>query len=89
MRQQVFVFDRHPRPWHFIQLAVGAASLSYYLVERPMLWLREKRSAMKATAIRLVGVPSGELHERERKANSIFPMRENPEKIVQYLFARH
>ena len=47
--QQIFVFDRHRRPWYFILFAVGAASLSYYLVERPMLQLREKRVVKTGT----------------------------------------
>jgi peptidoglycan/LPS O-acetylase OafA/YrhL len=43
--QQVFVYGTHPRPWYFVFLAVGLASASYYLVEQPMLRIRERRSA--------------------------------------------
>jgi len=45
--QQVFVFGPGPRPAYLIIPAVGMACLSYYLVERPMLRLREKRGAKK------------------------------------------
>jgi peptidoglycan/LPS O-acetylase OafA/YrhL len=43
--QQLFAYgDRH-RPWYFVLLAVGLASASYYLVEQPMLRVRERRAA--------------------------------------------
>lgn len=42
--QQVFVFGVRPRPWYFALFALGLASASYYLVEKPMLRMREKRS---------------------------------------------
>lgn len=42
--QQLFVFGTHPRPWYLVFLAVGMASASYYLIEQPMLRLREMRS---------------------------------------------
>jgi peptidoglycan/LPS O-acetylase OafA/YrhL len=41
--QQLFVFG-HARPWYGIGLAVGVASLSYYLIERPALRLRPSRT---------------------------------------------
>lgn len=41
--QQLFVFGEHPRPWYFVGFAVGLAGASYYLVEQPMLRLRERR----------------------------------------------
>jgi len=41
--QQLFVFGEHPRPWYGALLAVVAASVSYYLVEQPMMRLRERR----------------------------------------------
>jgi len=41
--QQLFVFGEHPRPWYFILPAVAMAGASYYLVEQPMLRLRERR----------------------------------------------
>ena len=40
--QQLFAFGEHPRPWYFPLLAVVAASASYYLVEQPMLRVRER-----------------------------------------------
>jgi peptidoglycan/LPS O-acetylase OafA/YrhL len=56
--QQLFVFGRqagqHARPLYSVLFAVGLASASYYLVEQPMLRLREKRSEkdrVTATAI--------------------------------------
>jgi peptidoglycan/LPS O-acetylase OafA/YrhL len=45
--QQLFVFGQHPRPWYLVFLAVGMASASYYLVEQPMLRLRERRSEVR------------------------------------------
>lgn len=43
--QQLFAYgDRH-RPWYFVLFAVGLASASYYLVEQPMLRVRERRVA--------------------------------------------
>jgi peptidoglycan/LPS O-acetylase OafA/YrhL len=40
--QQLFVFGSHARPWYFVFFAVGMAGASYYLVEQPMLRLRER-----------------------------------------------
>jgi peptidoglycan/LPS O-acetylase OafA/YrhL len=43
--QQLFAYgDRH-RPWYFVLVAVGLAGASYYLVEQPMLRVRERRAA--------------------------------------------
>ncbi len=42
--QQLFVFGEHPRRWYFILFALALASASYYLVEQPMLRLRERRA---------------------------------------------
>lgn len=42
--QQLFVFGRDGRPWYGVIAAVGVASGSYYVVERPMLRLRERRA---------------------------------------------
>jgi len=41
--QQLFAYGRHPRPWYFVLLAVGMACASYYLVEQPMLRVRERK----------------------------------------------
>jgi len=40
--QQLFTFGEHPRPWYFPILAVGVAAASYYLLEQPMIRLRER-----------------------------------------------
>ena len=42
--QQLFVYGEHARPWYFVVFAIGLASASYYLVEQPMLRLRERKS---------------------------------------------
>ena len=45
--QQLFTYgDRH-RPWYFVFAAVGLAAASYYLVEQPMLRMRERRAAAR------------------------------------------
>jgi len=45
--QQLFAYgDRH-RPWYFVLCAVGLASASYYLVEQPLLRVREMRMAAR------------------------------------------
>jgi len=52
--QQLFIFGQHARPWYGVFFAVGLASASYYLVEQPMLRLRERnseRNSMTATAV--------------------------------------
>jgi peptidoglycan/LPS O-acetylase OafA/YrhL len=41
--QQLFAYGQHNRPWYFVLFAVGLASASYYLVEQPMLRMRERR----------------------------------------------
>jgi len=45
--QQLFVYGTHGRPWYFVFFALGLASASYYLVEQPMLRLREKKAELK------------------------------------------
>jgi len=47
--QQLFAYGDHHRPWYFVFFAVGLASASYYLVEQPMLRLRERRAAERKT----------------------------------------
>jgi peptidoglycan/LPS O-acetylase OafA/YrhL len=44
--QQLFVFGTHPRPWYLVFFALAMASASYYLIEQPMLRLRERRAEM-------------------------------------------
>ena len=48
--QQLFVFGTHARPWYFVCFALALAAASYYLVEQPMLRLREERSEPQAVA---------------------------------------
>jgi peptidoglycan/LPS O-acetylase OafA/YrhL len=43
--QEVFVFDGQRRPWYYILLAIGMASLSFYLVELPILRLRDRHTS--------------------------------------------
>ena len=53
--QQLFVFGSHPRPWYLVLFALGLASVSYYVVEQPMLRLRERRAREpKAEVVRAV-----------------------------------
>jgi peptidoglycan/LPS O-acetylase OafA/YrhL len=40
--QQLFVFGKVPRPWYFVFFAIALASVSYYLVEQPMLHMRDQ-----------------------------------------------
>ena len=49
--QQLFVFGRHPRPWYMVFFAVALASISYYLVEQPMLRVREKEEREAKTEV--------------------------------------
>lgn len=41
--QQLFVFGVRPRPWYSVFFALAAACASYYLVEQPMLRMRDKK----------------------------------------------
>ena len=47
--QQLFVYGTHSRPWYFVFFAVGLASASYYLVEQPMLRVRDRRAEPRIT----------------------------------------
>jgi peptidoglycan/LPS O-acetylase OafA/YrhL len=42
--QQLFAYDRQGRAWYDLPLAVGLACLSYYIVEQPMLRMRDRRA---------------------------------------------
>jgi peptidoglycan/LPS O-acetylase OafA/YrhL len=46
--QQLFVYGTHGRPWYFVFFALALASASYYLVEQPMLRVRERRAEPRA-----------------------------------------
>jgi peptidoglycan/LPS O-acetylase OafA/YrhL len=48
--QQLFAYGGGHKPWYFLLGALGLASASYYVVEQPMLRLREKRSERTACA---------------------------------------
>ena len=48
--QQLFAFGEHPRPWYFPLLAVGVAAASYYLLEQPMIRLRERSAGRRKEA---------------------------------------
>jgi peptidoglycan/LPS O-acetylase OafA/YrhL len=48
--QQLFVYGEHSKPWYFGVFAIGLASASYYLVEQPMLRLRESRKSAELEA---------------------------------------
>ena len=49
--QQLFAYGGGGRkPWYFLFFAVGLASASYYVVEQPMLRMREKRVEGRACA---------------------------------------
>lgn len=47
--QQLFAYGHHARPLYFLLFALGLACLSYYLVEQPMLRLREERTRERKT----------------------------------------
>jgi len=51
--QQLFAYGNHPRPWYFVFFAVGMAAASYYLLEQPMLRLRENRVEKRKAAVEL------------------------------------
>jgi peptidoglycan/LPS O-acetylase OafA/YrhL len=42
--QQLFVYGERAKPWYFVAFALVLAAASYYLVEQPILRLREKKS---------------------------------------------
>jgi peptidoglycan/LPS O-acetylase OafA/YrhL len=41
------VYGEHSKPWYFGLFAVGLAGASYYLVEQPMLRVRERRAGVR------------------------------------------
>lgn len=43
--QQWFSYSHHPKPFYFLFLALALACTSYYLVEQPMLWLRDRKKS--------------------------------------------
>jgi peptidoglycan/LPS O-acetylase OafA/YrhL len=49
--QEPFCADRHMRSGYLVFAAIACASLSYYLIERPMLRVRDRRSLRAATEI--------------------------------------
>lgn len=53
--QQLFAYGPQKGPWYYMLLALGPACLSYYLVEQPLLRLRDTRARRRAS-IDLVAV---------------------------------
>jgi len=53
--QQLFAYASHHRPGYFVLFAVGLASASYYLVEQPMLRVRERNKSadLEAALVRV------------------------------------
>lgn len=49
--QQLFVFGEHARPWYSIAFALAAACGSYFLVEQPMIRLRERKSRRRVGVV--------------------------------------
>jgi peptidoglycan/LPS O-acetylase OafA/YrhL len=48
--QQLFLYGDHARPWYSVFFALALASASYYLVEQPMLRMRERKSTGRKVA---------------------------------------
>lgn len=49
--QQLFAYGPHARFWYDPLFAVGLACVSYYLVERPMLRLRDRRAQEQSSKL--------------------------------------
>ena len=49
--QQLFAYGSHSRPWYFVLFPIGLASASYYLVEQPMLRVRERSAVRKTESV--------------------------------------
>lgn len=52
--QQLFAYGEHGKPWYFLLIALATAAASYYLIEMPMLRVRERqveRQKMAAKAL--------------------------------------
>ena len=49
--QQLFAYSSHPRPWYFVLFPIVLASASYYLVEQPMLRVRERNAFRKTESV--------------------------------------
>jgi peptidoglycan/LPS O-acetylase OafA/YrhL len=50
----LFAYSRGHRPWYFVVFALGLATASYYLVEQPMLRVRDRRASQRCVALRRV-----------------------------------
>jgi peptidoglycan/LPS O-acetylase OafA/YrhL len=48
--QQLFVYGEHSKPWYFTVFALVLAGASYYLVEQPMLRVRERKKSAELEA---------------------------------------
>jgi len=49
--QQLFAFGEQPRPWYFPILGIGVAAASYYLLEQPMIRMRERSVERRKEAV--------------------------------------
>jgi peptidoglycan/LPS O-acetylase OafA/YrhL len=72
--QQLFAYNPHSRPWYAPLYALGLACLSYYLVEQPMLRMRQRRTRdRRSPAAATVPHPESEratLADSPRKSHS-------------------
>jgi peptidoglycan/LPS O-acetylase OafA/YrhL len=48
--QQLFMYGEHAKPWYYVFFALAMAAASFYLVEQPMLKLRQKRAEKREIA---------------------------------------
>lgn len=49
--QQLFAFGNRPRPWYFLLFAVTIATVSYRLVEQPMLRMRGRKAERRRLSV--------------------------------------
>ncbi len=54
--QQLFMYGVHAKPWYYFFFALAMAAASFYLVEQPMLTLRQKRAEKREIAALLADV---------------------------------
>ncbi len=52
--QQLFPFGSDAKPWYFVCFAVALACASYYLVDQPMLRLRETKARERGAELCVV-----------------------------------
>jgi peptidoglycan/LPS O-acetylase OafA/YrhL len=54
--QQLFMYGEHAKPWYYVFFALAMAAASFYLVEQPLLKLRQKRAEKREIAALLADV---------------------------------